>query len=77
MHVGLCVYLLQISVLEVLIYEMLVGMLSLGQQKRDGWGGDKLVNSQTEIRSLATKYKTVALWPSGLYQTSLTLQSFV
>lgn len=33
---GFFVYLLQISVLEVLIYEMLVGMLSLEQQKRDG-----------------------------------------
>lgn len=67
---GLSVYLLKISILEVLIYEMLVGMLSLGQQKRGGWREDKLVNSLTEIYSLATKYKTVALWPSGLYQTS-------
>lgn len=42
---GLSVYLLKISILEVLIYEMLVGMLSLGQQKRGGWRKDKLVNS--------------------------------
>lgn len=74
---GFCVYLLQISVLEVLIYEMLVGMLSLEQQKKR-WGRRgqtyKLVDRDILLGNQIQNSTFLAFWACRI---SLTSQGYV